>query len=96
MRINGIGQIKKADAMKILTTEGKKAVKTGNITTEELGMMYKIEQVKKNCKIGQYNDTFLKNYNRIPDELKEKLSPNELAELTDAFYKCYGDGKNAC
>ena len=95
MRIQGIGIINKKEAMSILTSEGKRAVKTGLITTEELAEMYKLEQVKKVCSVGRYNNTFHENYMRIPDKLKEKLSPEELAELTEAFYKCYGDGKNS-
>lgn len=94
MKINGIGTVKKETAMSILTREGREAVKSGEITTEELGEMYKLEQVKKACKIGRFGDTFAANYSRIPDSLKEKLTPQELAELTEAFYKCYGDGKN--
>lgn len=95
MKIQGIGVISKTEAMQILTKEGREAVKSGDITTQELGEMYKLEQVKKACKIGKYHDTFAANYSRIPDGLKEKLTPQELAELTEAFYKCYGDGKNA-
>ena len=95
MKIQGIGVISKTEAMQILTKEGREAVKSGEITTEELGEMYKLEQVKKACKIGRFGDTFAANYSRIPDSLKEKLTPQELAELVEAFYKCYGDGKNA-
>lgn len=95
MKIQGIGTIRKETAMQILTREGREAVKSGDITTQELGEMYKLEQVKKACKIGKCRDTFAANYSRIPDGLKEKLTPEELAELTMAFYKCYGDGKNA-
>ena len=95
MKISGIGTVKKETAMSILTREGREAVKSGEITTEELGEMYKLEQVKKACKIGRFGDTFAVNYSRIPDSLKEKLTPQELVELTEAFYKCYGDGKNA-
>ena len=54
MKINGIGTIKKEEAMKILTREGREAVKSGEITTEELGRMYKLEMVKKLSKIGKY------------------------------------------
>ena len=43
MRINGIGAVKKEEAMKILTAEGRRAVKAGEISTEELGEMYKLE-----------------------------------------------------
>ncbi len=94
MKIAGIGVVKKEQAMSILTREGREAVNAGEISMEELGAMYKLEQVKKACSIGRYADTFLVNYSRIPDSVKEKLSPQELAELTEAFYKCYGDGKN--
>lgn len=37
MKIKGIGTIRKEDAMSILTREGRKAVKSGDITLEELG-----------------------------------------------------------
>lgn len=95
MKINGIGVISKETALSILTRDGKEAVKNGEITTEELGAMYKLQQVKNACNIGKFTDTFRANYSRIPDSLKEKLAPGELAELVEAFYKCYGDGKNA-
>ena len=57
MRIKGIGIISKDKAMEILTREGRKAVRDGEITTEE-------------------------------------LTPEQLGALTEAFYKCYGAGKN--
>lgn len=94
MKINGIGVVKKEQAMSILTREGREAVNAGEISMEELGTMYKLEQVKKVCNIGRCSDAFRVNYSRIPDSLKEKLTPEELAELVEAFYKCYGDGKN--
>lgn len=95
MKIQGIGVISKTEVMQILTKEGRESVKSGDITTQEIGEMYKLEQVKKACKIGRYHDTFAANYSRIPDSLKEKLTQQELEELVEAFYKCYGDGKNA-
>ena len=30
----------------------------------------------------------------LPDELKEELTPEHLGALTEAFYNCYGAGKN--
>lgn len=93
MRIKGIGTIKKSEAMSILTEEGKNAVKNGEITTEELGAMYKLEMVKRESKIGRMNDTFRKSYGWIPEELKAALSPVQLADLTDRFYNCYSAGK---
>ena len=93
MRINGIGMVRKDEALKILTREGREAVKSGEITLEELGQMYKLEQVKKSSKIGRCGDTFRVNYDRIPDDLKDQLTPDQLVRLTDAFYECYGEGK---
>lgn len=94
MRINGIGTVRKEEAMKILTREGREAVKSGEITLEELGQMYKLEQVKKNSKIGRCGDTFRANYDRIPEDLKDQLTPDQIGQLIDAFYECYGEGKN--
>lgn len=95
MKIEGIGTISKEKAMEILTREGKEAVKSGEITLEELGQMYKMEQVKKCSKIGSCGDAFRASYSRIPDDLKDELAPDQLGRLTDAFYECYGAGKNS-
>lgn len=95
MKITGIGVVKKEDAMSILTREGREAVKAGEITTEELGQMYKLEMVKKASKIGNNGDTFLESYKWIPEDLKEQLTPEQLGKLVDSFYECYGAGKNA-
>lgn len=95
MKINGIGIVKKEEAMKILTQDGRDAVKSGEITTEELGEMYKLNLVKKASRIGRNTDLFQANYKRIPEAIADKLSPEEVATLVDAFYQCYGDGKNA-
>lgn len=93
MRINGIGAVKKEEAMKILTAEGRRAVKAGEISTEELGEMYKLEMVKRVSQIGRNTELFRVNYNRIPEGIADKLSPEDIAGLVDAFYQCYGDGK---
>lgn len=95
MRIKGIGTVRKETAMNILTREGREAVKAGEITLEELGRMYKLSQVKKCSVIGTCTDTFRANYDRIPDDLKDELTPDQLGRLVDSFYQCYGDGKNA-
>lgn len=95
MKIKGIGVVKKLDAMSILTREGRESVKSGDITLEEIGEMYKLEMVKRSSKIGQNSDTFRESYKWIPDELKEELTPEQLGNLVDAFHECYGAGKNA-
>ena len=69
--------------MSILTREGREAVKNGDITTQELGEMYKLEQVKRACKIGTCGDTFRTCYNRIPESLKEDLAPAQLGLLVE-------------
>lgn len=95
MKINGIGTISKEKAMSVLTREGREAVKSGDITLEELGDMYKLEMVKRSSKIGNNSDTFRESYKWIPEELKEELTPEQLGKLVDSFYECYGAGKNA-
>lgn len=95
MKINGIGTIRKQDAMRILTREGREAVKAGEITIEELGDMYKLEMVKRSSKIGRNSDTFRESYKWIPEDLKEELAPEQLGKLVDSFYECYGAGKEA-
>lgn len=94
MKIKGIGTISKEKAMEILTREGRKAVRDGEITTEELAKMYKLQKVKEACTIGTCADSFNNSYKWVPDELKEELTPEQLGALTEAFYKCYGAGKN--
>lgn len=95
MKIKGIGTITKETATSILTGEGKKAVRTGEITTEELGRMYKLEMTKRASRIGNCPDTFRACYAWIPEELKEELTPEQLGALTDQFYECYGAGRAA-
>jgi hypothetical protein len=94
IKVKGIGLVKKEDLMEILTAEGKKAVKSGEITTKELGEMYKLEQIKKASKVGCFGRTFRGAFKWIPRELIEELTPEQLGKLTDAFYDCYGAGKN--
>ena len=95
MKISGIGNVKKEEIMAIFTTEGRKAFKEGVITWDQAAWEYKIRQTQRLSKVGNNGNTFSANFARIPDDLKETLSPKQLAELTDAFYKAYGDGKNA-
>lgn len=83
MRIEGIGVISKNKALSILTKEGRKAVKAGEITIYELGEMYKLELVRKSAKIGNVEDTFQESYKWIPEELKEQLTPEQLGKLVN-------------
>lgn len=94
IKIKGIGTISKEKAMEILTKEGRKAVIDGKISTKELGEMYKLEQIKKASKVGCFGRTFRGAFKWIPRELIEELTPEQLGKLTDAFYECYGAGKN--
>lgn len=95
MRIEGIGVISKNKALSILTKEGREAVKSGGITIDELGEMYKLELVKKNSKVGNMGDTFRESYKWIPEELKKQLTPEQLGKLVNSFYNCYSAGKMA-
>lgn len=93
MKISGIGVVSQKVVSSVLTREALKCIESGDMTWQEAGEMYKLEMVKKESKIGNMGDTFSACYKWIPDELKDKLSPKELANLTDQFYDCYSAGK---
>ena len=71
------------------------AIKSGEMTLSDALEMDKYEKVIRLSKIGCFGDTFRANYRRIPESLIDKLTAEETAELVDAFYRCYSDGKNA-
>lgn len=100
MRIEGIGVISKNKALSILTKEGREAVKSGEITIDELGEMYKLELVKKNSKVGNMGDTFRESYKWIPEELKKqhrkKDCPWRLCVMCSQFLKRKTTGRAAC
>lgn len=79
----------------IFTGEITKSIKSGEMTVSDAVSMSKYQKVKKMSKIGCFGDTFRTNYSRIPESLIDKLTAEETAELVDAFYQCYSDGKNA-
>lgn len=79
----------------IFTKDMTEAIKSGEMTISDAVAISKYQKVMKLSKIGKFGDTFRANYARIPESLIEKLSAKEIAELVDAFYKCYSDGKNA-
>lgn len=78
----------------IFTREAQESVQNGDLTLSDLIAMDKYQKVKHLSKIGSLLDTFSENYNRIPERLQAKLSALDLADLVDAFYQCYSDGKN--
>lgn len=79
----------------IFTSEMTKAIKSGEMTLSDALEMDKYEKVVRLSRIGSFGDTFRANYRRIPESLVGKLTAEETAELVDAFYQCYSDGKNA-
>ena len=79
----------------IFTKEMTKSIKSGEMSVSDAVAMTKYQKVVRLSKIGRFGDTFRASYKRIPEHLAEKLSADELAELVDAFYQCYSDGKNA-
>ena len=87
MYIKGVGTVKKEEAMKFLTREGRNAVENGEITLEELGAVYKFELTKRASIIGSCQDTFNACYNRVPKAVIDKLSPEDL-ELLRIYFSC--------
>lgn len=93
MKIKGMGNINKKEVISIFTKEGKEAIKEGIITWEEAGKEYKFQKVKEFSTIGKFEDSFIENYKRIPEEILE-LSPEVIAKTLDALYEAYSDGKS--
>ena len=79
----------------IFTSDMTDAIKSGEMTVTDAVSISKYQKVMQLSKIGKFGNTFRVNYARIPESLIEKFSAEETAELVDAFYKCYSDGKNA-
>ena len=52
MKIAGVGIISKAKAMETLTEEGRKAVRSGDITIESLEICTSLDKLKKLQKSG--------------------------------------------
>lgn len=96
MMIKGMGNIAKKEISSILSKEGLATLKEGELSWEEAASLYKIKKVEEKSKIGKFADLFQANYSRIPENLQEELSPENLAALVDAFYTCYGEAKAAC
>ena len=75
--------------LSVFTDTTKECVQAGEMTISDLIAMDKYEKVRKFSIVGSYGDTFRSNLDRIPEGLFEKLTPEELAALVDAFYQCY-------
>lgn len=95
VKINGMGDVPKEEIKTILTRDALDSVKSGDLTWEEAGEMYKLVKVRQLSQIGSLGDTFRSNYRRIPEAVLDKLPPEDIAALVDAFYKCYSDGRGA-
>lgn len=79
----------------IFTKEVTSAIKNGDMTLSDAVAASKFSEIKKLSEIGGFEATFYANYKRIPSDLLHKLTPKETADLVDAFYKCYSDGKES-
>lgn len=94
MKIKGMGSVSQKEILSVLTSDAKKSIASGHLTWKEAGEMYKLYKAKQHSVIGSMSDTFYANYNRIPEGICDKLPPEEIAALVDAFYKCYSDGNS--
>lgn len=80
--------------LNIFTNDAKESLRSGELTVNDILSMDKRKKVENLSKIGRFGSTFSANFNRIPESLFSKLCPEDLAQLVDAFYDCYSDGKN--
>nr|DAG81499.1 MAG TPA: helix-turn-helix domain protein [Caudoviricetes sp.] len=81
--------------LNIFSAEVRQSIKDGKMDLHDLLRMDKYQKIKKLSKIGNFESTFYENYKWIPEELFDKLTPEDLANLVDRFYECYSAGKNA-
>lgn len=79
----------------IFTNDMAKAIRDGEMTLSDALEMDKYQKIISLSKIGRFGDTFRANYSRIPESVINKLTVEETAELVDAFFQSYSDGKNA-
>ena len=82
-------------AIGCLTDTGREALASGEISMYEALAMAKRFQAKKASRIGSLNDTFSACWDRIPETVVDSLPATSLAELVDALYVAYSDGKSA-
>ena len=82
-------------AIGCLTDTGREALAAGEISMDEALAMAKRFAAKKASRIGSLSDTFSECWNRIPETVVDALPAAVLAELVDALYTAYSDGKSA-
>ena len=80
------------DACTILTREGITSLLDGTYSVEWALSAKKCRDVKRISKWGSMEMTFHANWDRIPAEVKSKLTAEELAELVDNIKAAYDDG----
>lgn len=81
--------------LSLFTNEAKVSAQSGDLTIKELSDMSKYQNIKKISKIGEFGETFSQNFQRIPESIFDKLTAKDLADLVDALYDTYGEGKLA-
>lgn len=80
------------EACTILTREGINSLLDGTYDVEWALAVKKCRDVKRLSKWGDMEMTFHANWDRIPAEVKSKLTAEELAELVDSIKAAYDDG----
>lgn len=93
MKINGMGNVSRKEIETILTNDAKKSIASGDLTWEEAGEIYKLECAKMHSKIGRMSDTFSVNLKKIPENIYDKLPPEDIGQLVDVFYSTYNEEK---
>lgn len=80
------------EACTILTREGINSLLDGTYSVEWALYEKKCRDVERLSKWGNMEMTFHANWDRIPAEVKSKLTAEELAELVDNIKAAYDDG----
>ena len=80
-------------ALGCLTREGREGILNGQNSIEDALSWYKAAEAKKASKWGSYEETYRRNRERIPDDIADALTAEQLGRLADIVKEAYDAGK---
>jgi len=75
-----------------LTSEGRAALKDGDLSWEEAAASYKVDVARNRSKIGAFGGTFSAVLDEVPESVFNALTGEQLAEVIDALKGAYDKG----
>ena len=80
-------------ALGCLTSDGIDSILSGQNTVDDALAWHKNAEAKKSSKWGDCGDTYRKNRERIPDDIANALTAEQLGRLVDVIKTAYDAGK---